>query len=520
MSIIPPESPWRGAAAAYAQPLDQAGLLKVQALVEHVYYMNCGPFGNPRLDDIIYRSSDDERDTRRHVFRWDISPYEHVFANGFKANCEDNTHETTFFNLYDYVHNASGRPLESTRPATHAFISTTIDSGWNPSPKNLKEGQSMLVYRYEINAPGGIWVSQTLGDLYQYPSLDQVCFISAIAPQYIRSAELYIVTRESGSRYPRCERADDKIMLNANFNPHSDNKLELWLPVVDYEDETFGRRELEKLITYTTPSDHGEDRRQVVSDDIVDWYANRVEDVESYVNAAFRAHSTNEAYLFIKNEYVLVNYAPGTTHDKIMNGPLLICDGFRSLAGTAFGEYGIDCAFDTDGTEAFIFCGKLCAYIDYAPGTTDGEILHGPITISSMFPFFKGTVFENGIDAAIRATASNEAYLFKGDQYAHINYSLKTKIAFHHINEGFHGLKGTIFESGIEAAFASHRKDEAYIFKQEKYAIINFSSLGSAAGVKKIVDYWPSLRPILPHKNRGLEEYDHPDQHNRDQDDL
>jgi len=39
-----------------------------------------------------------------------------------------------------------------------------------------------------------------------------------------------------------------------------------------------------------------------------------------------------------------------------------------------------------------------------------------------MFPFFKGTVFENGIDAAFRSTKGKKIYLFKGDKYARIDF--------------------------------------------------------------------------------------------------
>ncbi|GLT51092.1 hypothetical protein SLA2020_245290 [Shorea laevis] len=139
-----------------------------------------------------------------------------------------------------------------------------------------------------------------------------------------------------------------------------------------------------------------------------------------------------------------------------------------------------------------------------------------------MFPFFKGTVFENGIDAAFRSTVRNEAYLFKGNQYALINYNSKTQIAIRYLNQGFYSLIGTIFESGIEAAFASHRTNEAYIFKGDQYALINFAP-GSTndyiiGGVKKILDHWPSLRPILPRNNRGLDNHDHHVQAQVDQD--
>ncbi|KAK9941186.1 hypothetical protein M0R45_017805 [Rubus argutus] len=128
--------------------------------------------------------------------------------------------------------------------------------------------------------------------------------------------------------------------------------------------------------------------------------------------------------------------------------------------GTAFAEYGIESAFGSHNKdEAFIFSGHLCAQINYAPGTTNDWIIKGPLTIPDMFPFLKGTVFESRVDAAFEATAKYEAYLFKDDKYALINYSsaghLISNIKL--ITNGFHGLKNTIFGSGFDAAFASHR---------------------------------------------------------------
>lgn len=252
----------------------------------------------------------------------------------------------------------------------------------------------------------------------------------------------------------------------------------------------------------------------VVDSDPTDWYADKVANFESYINAAFRSSTTNEAYLFMMDEYVLVDYAPGTTNDRVVNGPLLICDGYPSLAGTAFAEYGIDCAFGSHyKNEAFIFSGKLSARINFAPGTTYDWIIKGPMTIAEMFPFFKSTVFESGVDAAFEASATDEAYLFRGNQYALINYVVPSQIAVRPITQGFASLKDTIFESGIDAAFASHRTDEAYLFKGDSYALINFAP-GTTddyiiGGVKKILPNWPSLATILPRKNRGLDVLDH-----------
>ncbi|RHN44329.1 putative Hemopexin-like domain-containing protein [Medicago truncatula] len=123
-----------------------------------------------------------------------------------------------------------------------------------------------------------------------------------------------------------------------------------------------------------------------------------------YIDAAFRSSRNNEAYFFMNDKYILLDYAPGTGNDKILYGPSLVRDGFRSLAHTIFGSYGIDCSFNTDNNEAFIFYENFCALIDYAPYSGNVKIISGPKKIADMFPFFKGTMFEKGVDAAFRST--------------------------------------------------------------------------------------------------------------------
>ncbi|KAL7208038.1 hypothetical protein ACSBR1_029901 [Camellia fascicularis] len=211
-----------------------------------------------------------------------------------------------------------------------------------------------------------------------------------------------------------------------------------------------------------------EQEKQQVSVDsdttTTDWYGGNVADSKSCINGAFCSSRINEAYLFKKNEYVLLDHAPNSTVDRVLNGLLLICDGFLSLSGTAFAGHGIDSAFRSHNEdEAFFFSGNLCAQIKYTPPgttTTNDKIIKGPMTITAMFPFFKETVFESGVDAAFKSSRIYGAYLFKGNQYARINYGSDSSshglIAVGLITEGFASLKNTIFGSGIEVAFALH----------------------------------------------------------------
>jgi hypothetical protein len=60
-----------------------------------------------------------------------------------------------------------------------------------------------------------------------------------------------------------------------------------------------------------------------------------------------------------------------------------------------------------------------------------------------MLPFFRGTSFEKGVDAAFESTVTGEAYLFRGSDYALINYDKEEVIAIRPITDGFHCLCGT-----------------------------------------------------------------------------
>jgi hypothetical protein len=152
------------------------------------------PHGNETcLADIEYRSSDGEIDILRHVFRWDTRAPEVIFQQGFEARSQGDTPDSIFYNLMLHV-NSGGTPLGTRRgDTTHAFVSTTTRSDWTPPAP----GNDAIVYRYEIYAPGGIQVIETLGDRYRHStSQAEVAFPAGIAPQYIRSAQSFRVTRD------------------------------------------------------------------------------------------------------------------------------------------------------------------------------------------------------------------------------------------------------------------------------------------------------------------------------------
>ncbi|KAJ0856070.1 putative Hemopexin-like domain superfamily [Helianthus annuus] len=503
------DAPGRGCISSFTPPVREIDLLEAEAM-QTLVLLNTVTYPSDPVHDILYRSFDREYDITHHVFRWDTTPYQQVFANGFHARRQENVGDEVYCNLEQYV-NGGGRPLDSTRPATYCFVSTTIDSGWYPSVR--PEQGVVVVTRYEIYAPGGIWVAETLGDRYRFPAQDEVAFVNGIAPQYIRSAQLFRL--QASGRHTRRERVNNILYINGGFNPqlfYADERMpQIQRPIKLYQNPD--TKQMENLITQIWNPPHMIRKRET-SIRYVNYKA--LVDDGIVIDAAFRSSRKDEVYVFMKNEYALINYAPGSTNDRVVNGPHLICDSFPSLGGTAFAEHGIDCAFTTHyRNECFIFSGNLCAKIDYAPGTKNDKILKGPMSIFKMFSFLKGTVFETGVDAAFESSTKDEAYLFKGNKYALINYSDNKPRLFHikDIGEGYPSLKGTIFDKGIDAAFASHRSNEAYIFKGDTYALINFAPASSndyiVNGPKKIFPNWPSLKSILPRPNDGLDVHDH-----------
>ncbi|KAL2921173.1 Albumin-2 [Bienertia sinuspersici] len=227
-----------------------------------------------------------------------------------------------------------------------------------------------------------------------------------------------------------------------------------------------------------------------------------------YLTAAFKSVNQNHAYIFMKNEYVLEDYEPDTRNDTILYGPYHISDVFSSLEDKIFAtNKGINCAFASHDVEvAYIFSGNMCAKWFYAPDSSNDKILEGPKPIVEMLPFFRGTLFENGVDAAFESSRPYEAYLFKGKYYARINYSANNG---HLINLALIGqfwpcLRGTTYENGFDAAFALHATNEAYLFKGEYYARMKFTPGATKDVLRwsgKIKESWPNLGSILPRNN-------------------
>ncbi|PWA37845.1 hypothetical protein CTI12_AA586750 [Artemisia annua] len=151
------------------------------------------------LGHIMFRGSLGDMDSCNHVYRWDRKPYQLVFVLGFEARHQANTQVETYFNLESYV-NSGGRPLDPIRDTTYGFISTTHTASWYVPIVSREVVEHP--YRYEIYASGGIDVHETLGERYFYPAQAEIVFPAGIAPQYIRSAQPFMLTRDGCATTP------------------------------------------------------------------------------------------------------------------------------------------------------------------------------------------------------------------------------------------------------------------------------------------------------------------------------
>ncbi|KAL9329735.1 hypothetical protein ACSQ67_004738 [Phaseolus vulgaris] len=213
--------------------------------------------------------------------------------------------------------------------------------------------------------------------------------------------------------------------------------------------------------------------------------------IPRYIDAAFRSSTTNEVYFFLIDKCVRVYYTPGQerqTDDKFLTDLCWTGYGFPSLSNSPFASCGIRCAFDTEGNEAYIFSGNMGVRLDYA----NDKVLTGiERRIGDMFPVLDDTRVSGWHRLAFESSREKK---------------------FTYLRE-----ISTIFEDGIDAAFASHKENQAYLFKGENYALMNFITGSPDAtlvhGVKPIIDGWSSFRDILPLDNMlceySTEEYDY-----------
>ncbi|GLJ08516.1 hypothetical protein SUGI_0090310, partial [Cryptomeria japonica] len=463
---LPPDSEFRGVAAAIPQPASEEDALNQLSpyITGLTLYNNEGP-------RILYRNPDNDQDIIEAVYRWDTRPHQEIFETGFTPRPRRSTQSlASYYSLEQFV-NGGGIPADTCPADGSVFVSTTRAARWYPPVT-----RNCTLYRYQIFAPGGIDAVLTLGNRNRYRNQQEISFAGGISRQYIRIVRPFSVTIQPGSRFPRYREERNRLIRNRWFEPNPTFR--------GWTNQEFMNRLRNPTcsgLINIYPAVEKRDAKDKPHEE--ESYVDPVCSVGHYIESAFNFTDTEEAYLFIADKCLLINYAPGTTDDKIIKGPLSIADAFPCLNDTIFAS-GIDAAFTACTNEAYIFRSNIYAHIRF---TKDGgDIIWGPIRITDGFHSLKNTVFENGIDAAFASLRENQAYIFKGDQYALIDfapYTPNNKIIQgpKKITLSFPSLKGTIFQDGFDAAFSYNKegwfstKTEAYIFKGNTYARIDYA---------------------------------------------
>ncbi|MFF3863306.1 hypothetical protein [Streptomyces sp. NPDC002209] len=127
-----------------------------------------------------------------------------------------------------------------------------------------------------------------------------------------------------------------------------------------------------------------------------------------------------------------------------------ISNGWPGLRGTAFTtDIGAACPRPGHSSDLYLFKGD--SYVRYALNAE--RITSGPATISNGWPGLRGTPFTTGIDAAcLRPGSSTELYLFKGDSYVRYDTAGERIVHRNTIAAGWPGLSASTFKNGIHAA--------------------------------------------------------------------
>ncbi|KAM7486049.1 hypothetical protein LguiA_002058 [Lonicera macranthoides] len=453
---------------------------------------------NRQGPSIQYRDPIGDQDIVEAVYRWDDRSHTEIFRTGFLPRDRGSTTWEDYYNLERHV-NGGGAPGDTSPVDGSVFVSTTRSTRWRP-----RMTTTMIIYRYEIFVPGGIDAVLTLREHNDYLNQQEIAFVGGIDPQYIRSARPYVfLSSEPGSQFPSYTPHGNQIYPNDHFNPNPNssgqttqefrNRLRnIWCPT----------REEVMINLDDTTNLQKRDIRDVTSPTEVP-YLDPGCNVGHYVDCAFNFNNQVEAFIFTTDQCLQINYAPGTTEDFIIKGPMSIGDFFPSLINTIFAT-GIDAAFTSSAeNEVYIFRSNIYILLNFV----SGDIIGGPKKITDGFYSLKNTIFEHGIDAAFASSRDEEAYIFKGDQYALINFAPGTTDDYllnppKKITLSFPSLKGTVFEDGLDAAFSAKATNEAYIFKGNSYALINYAP-GTTDDyiinfVTPISDGFQSLKGIIP----------------------
>lgn len=365
-------------------------------------------------------------------------------------------------------------------------------------PRNI-----VNMFEYEVFANGGIDVNLSLGTSNRFFNQHEVAFPGGIRPEFIRTARQY---NEAGRVVAIW--ANPNFDISASGGAHPAELAMLPDPVcgssidVHYwmgpPEDRPPQRMLRRVRPRATDEPLHEDGSPLADEIMTDTCPVARPTRASFLNP----YNTQEAYFFADTRYALVKVAPGTTDDTIVNGPKLIVREWPSLKAAHFGK--VDAVLPTgDDHEAYFFAQDEYALIDIAPGTNNDKLINGPKKIDREWPSLRNAGCKT-VDAVLPFPGvEKQAYFFCGTQYTVIHYAPGTTDDYivqtpRSIAGNWPSLAGIGFTKIDSALPNPDNSDEAYFFYQDRYALVKVKPGTTddkiVNGPKWVRDEWPSLK--------------------------
>ncbi|KAG9126156.1 hypothetical protein FRC07_004675 [Ceratobasidium sp. 392] len=362
-------------------------------------------------------------------------------------------------------------------------------------PRNIAN-----MFEYEVFAAGGIDVNLSLGQGNRFFNQREVAFPGGIRPEFIRTARQY-----NGTGHVVAIWANPGFDIGASGAAHGAELGMLPDPVcgssIDVHYWTGPPED--------RPQDRELRRAEISNDPLHENGAPQEDDMmgntcstphparASFINP----YNPQEAYFFADTRYALVAASPMTTGDKIVNGPKQLVGEWPSLKMAHFGK--VDAVLPTgDGYEAYFFARDEYALINAAPGTNSDWVINGPKKIASEWPSLKKAGCKT-VDAVLPYPGvEKQAYFFCGSKYTVIKYAPGTTddVIVHEpkdISAGWPSLSGIGFDVIDSALPNPAKKDEAYFFSGDQYVLVSFTPGGGdkrVRGPRPVYREWASLR--------------------------
>ncbi|KAG8780961.1 hypothetical protein FRC12_022387 [Ceratobasidium sp. 428] len=428
------------------------------------------------------------------LVRWDRRHPDIIFNEGFRPHIipsDESGIVPENADLGVYVdHNTRSVFVSTAR--TYADSDTGLPIRWTPrAPANT--------FEYEVFAAGGIDINLSLGRANQYWDQHEITFPGGIRPEFIRTAREY-----NGTGHVVAIWANPNFDISASGPSHGAELAMLPDPEcgdsvdIHYWMGPPEDRPQRKLMRAQIPAKdlmHEKGAPQV--DDLL---AGNACSVPRPARASFlNPYNPEEAYFFADTRYALIK-ADRMVGD-IVNGPKQIVHEWPSLKMARFGK--VDAVLPTgDGYEAYFFARDEYALINSAPGTNSDWVVNGPKKIATEWPSLKQAGCKS-VDAVLPYPGvAKQAYFFCGLEYVVVKYTPgTTDDALVHrprsISSGWPSLARIGFRRIDSVLPNPANEKQAYFFSEDKYALVEFVPGGPdkvVRGPKSVYREWPSLR--------------------------